>query len=393
MRKNTIFGQLVHLLSRREFKKIVDKHGGDKYTKTMNCWQQLMILLYAQIKELSSLRDIETAIKSRKDDWERIGVTSAARTTLADANADRSCAIFEEMFHSFLRQCQSIAPNHTFRVSMPVYSHDSTLIPLCLSVYPWARYRKRKGAMKLHMLLDHEGYLPSFIRMTEGRCHEVNVVKKAEFGFPALPPDSILTIDRGFLDYSWLHSLDKNGVVFIIRDKCNMAFRTVGQHAQTVKSRGIIADELIELTNYNQKKAYPGLLRRITYFYIDAKGKEQLISVITNNMRHAASTIASLYKGRWEIETFFRWIKQNLGIKSFVGTSENAVMTQVWVAMILYLLLSFIKFQTRFKSTITDLLRIFREVLLETNSVLEYLRTNWEAYLENSKKPVQLSFL
>jgi hypothetical protein len=148
LKKNTIFGQLVHLLSRREFKKIVDSHNGDKYTKTMNCWQQLMVLLYAQIKDLSSLRDIETAIKSRKGDWEDIGVTSAARTTLADANAGRNSAIFEDMFYRFLSKCQEVAPKHQFRVSMPVYSHDSTLIPLCLSVYPWARYRKRKGAMK-----------------------------------------------------------------------------------------------------------------------------------------------------------------------------------------------------------------------------------------------------
>jgi hypothetical protein len=383
----------MHLLSRREFKKIVDSYNGDKYTKTMNCWQQMMILMYAQIKDLTSLRDIETAIKSRKDDWEDIGVTSAARTTLSDANAGRCCAIFEGMFYRFLSKCQEIAPKHQFNVSMPVYSHDSTLIPLCLSVYPWARYRKRKGAMKLHMLLDHEGYLPSFIDMSEGRCHDVNIMKKPEFCFPALPPDSILTMDRGYIDYLWLNSLEKTGVLFIIREKSNMAYRVVGQHAEPVKSRGIISDELIEFTNFYQKKAYPHYLRRITYSYIDTKGNEQIITVITNNMKHAASTIADLYKGRWEIETFFRWIKQNLRIKSFVGTSENAVMTQVWIAMMLYLLLTFIKYQTRFTATITDLLRIFREVLLETKSIIEYLRTNWEKFIENRKKPIQLSFL
>lgn len=393
MRKNTIFGQLVQLLSRREFKKIVDSYQSDKYTKTMNCWQQLLILLFAQMKDLTSLRDIGTTIKSRKDRWESIGVTSAARTTLADANAGRTSKIFEELFYRFLNQCQRIAPNHSFRVSMPVFSHDSTLIPLCLSVFPWARYRKRKGALKLHMLLDHNGYLPSFIRMTEGKCHDVNVVKKPEHSFPALPPDSILTVDRGYIDYDWLHSLQKTGVLFIIRDKRNMAYRSTGQHAEPVESRGIINDELIEFTNFYEKKAYPDSLRRITYRYVDTKGKEQVITVITNNMKHAASTIASLYKGRWKIETFFRWIKQNLRIKSFIGTSENAVMTQVWVAMILYLLLSFIKYQTRFKASITELLRIFREVLLETNSIIEYLRTNWDELFEFRQKPTQLSFL
>jgi hypothetical protein len=359
----------------------------------MDCWQQLMILLFAQIKELTSLRDIETAIKSRPDRWEEIGVTSAARSTLSDANADRTSKIFEEMFYRFLGRCQAIAPHHGFRVSMPVFSHDATLIPLCLSVFPWARYRKRKGALKLHMLLDHEGYLPSFIRMTDGKCHDVNVVKKAEFDFPMLPPDSILTVDRGYIDYKWLYSLQNTGVIFIIRGKHNMACRVVGQHAEPVKSRGIISDELIEFSNYYEKEAYPQVLRRITYRYTDTKGKEEIVTVITNNMTLAASTIAALYKGRWEIETFFRWIKQNLRIKTFVGTSENAVMTQVWVAMILYLLLTFIKYQTRFSASITELLRIMREVLLEIKSFIEYLRVNWSELIEKRKNDIQLSFL
>jgi len=393
LRKNTIFGQIVQLLSQRKFRRIVNAYDGDKYSKTMSCFQQLMILLYAQIKELNSLRDIQTAIKSRPDRWESIGVTSAARSTLSDANADRPCKIYEDLFYSFLKRCHEVAPGHGFRVSMPVFSHDSTLIPLCLSVFPWAKYRKRKGAMKLHMLLDHEGYLPSFIRMTDGKCHDVNVVKKAEFEFPELPPDSILTVDRGYIDYAWLNSLEEKGVLYVIRAKYNMVYRVTGQHAAPVTSRGILSDEVIEFSNDSQSKRYPWCLRRITYRYTDSKGKEEIITVLTNNMTHAASTIAALYKGRWEIETFFRWIKQNLRIKSFVGTSENAVMTQVWVAMILYLLLSFIKYQTRFKPSITELLRIIREVLLETTSLLEYLRMNWNQLIENRTKPIQLSFM
>lgn len=393
MKKNTIFGQIVQLLSRREFKKIVDSYNGDKYTKTMDCWQQLMILLYAQMKDLVSLRDIETAINSRKNDWIDIGIESAARSTFSDANALRSCSIYEDMFFRFLSQCHSIAPKHGFRISMPVFSHDSTLIPLCLSVFPWARYRKRKGAMKLHMLLDHDGYLPSFVRMTNGKCHDVNVVKKPEFNFPDLPPDSILTVDRGYVDYAWLNSLRSKGIIFIIRAKSNMAYKGIGQHAEPVENRGIISDEIIEFTNHYEKMAYPECLRRVTYKYTDTNGKEEIITVITNDFKLAASTIASLYKGRWEIETFFRWIKQNLRIKSFLGTSENAVMTQVWAAMILYLMLSFIKYQTRFSATITELMRIFREVLLERSSLIEYLRTTWSQLIQNRKISYQLSFL
>jgi hypothetical protein len=359
----------------------------------MECWQQLMLLLYAQMKDLSSLRDIQTAFTSRKDDWFDIGVETAARSTFADANNLRSSKIYEDMFFRFLRRCQTIAPKHGFRLSMPVFSHDSTLIPLCLSVFPWARYRKRKGAMKLHMLLDHDGYLPSFIRMTEGKCHDVNVVKKPELNFPDLPPDSILTIDRGYIDYQWLNSLLWKGIIFIIRAKSNMAYQVVGQHAEPVKSRGIISDDIIEFTNYYEKIAYPEQLRMITYKYTDTNGKEEIITIITNNFKLAASTIAALYKGRWEIEIFFRWIKQNLRIKSFIGTSQNAVMTQVWAAMILYLLLSFIKYQTRFQASLTELMRIFREVLLERVSIIEYLRTTWYQLIQNRHVGFQLSFM
>jgi hypothetical protein len=393
MSKNTVFGQVVQLLSRKEFKRIVSRCDGDKHIRKLDCWQQLMILLYAQIKDLTSLREIETSLKSHDEDWDSIGIDTVARSTVSDANAKRSSLIYEEMFNAFLRKCHEVSPGHSFRVSMPVFTQDATLIPLCLSAFPWAKYRKRKGAMKLHMLLDHEGYLPSFVRMTDGKCHEVNVVKKPEYDFPDLPPDSILTVDRGYVDYQWLYSLHCKGVVFVIRAKCNMAFDEVGQHAEPVDSRGIISDELIEFTNYYEKKAYPDRLRRITYRYIDTNGKEDVITVITNSMKLAASTIAALYKGRWEIETFFRWIKQNLKIKTFIGTSENAVMTQVWVALILYLLLSFIKYQTRFKASITELLRIIREVLLNKVSLIEYLRTTWDKLMEGRRRPVQLSFL
>jgi IS4 transposase len=276
---------------------------------------------------------------------------------------------------------------------MPVFTQDATLIPLCLSVFPWAKYRQRKGALKLHLLLDHQGCLPTFIRMTDGKCHEVNVVKKDTFGFPDLPSDSILTVDRGFVDFKWLYSLHTKGVTFIIPTKCNMAYDVIGQHKKPVKIRGIISDDLIECSNFYQAEDYQEPLRRITYRYINSKHEVQMVTVITNNLELAASTIAQLYKGRWEIETFFRWIKQNLRIKTFIGTSSNAVMTQVWVAMILYLLLSFIKFQTRFRSSLSDLLRIVREIILERKSLIEYLRLDWEKFFEKQMTPVQLSFL
>jgi hypothetical protein len=298
-----------------------------------------MTLLYAQIKDLKSLREITTSLKSHSEMWPTLGLDNVARSTLADANSGRSSKIFEDLFYKFLEKCRKIAPTHGFRLNMPVFSHDATLIPLCLSVFPWAKYRKRKGALKLHMLLDHDGCLPSFISMTDGKCHEINVVKKDIFGFPNLPPDSILTVDRGFVDYRWLYSLHCKGSIYIVRSKCNMAYHSLGQHMDTVKSRKIISDELIEFDNFYEKQNYPEPLRLIRYWYIDKNGEKKEIEIITNDLKHSASTITALYKGRWEIETFFKWIKQNLRIKTFIGTSENAVMTQVWVAMIFYLLL------------------------------------------------------
>jgi hypothetical protein len=379
------------MLSRREFKRIVKSFNGDYYTKKMDCWQQLMILLFAQLRDLTSLREINTAIRSCADRWAHLGIETAARSTLSDANAKRSYKIFEELFYRLLKKCQALAPHHGFRLNFPVFTQDSTLIPLCLSAFPWARYRKRKGAMKLHMLLDHEGCLPSFIRMTDGKCHDVNAVKNPKFDFPALPPDSILTIDRGYLDFAWLNSLAETGVVFIIRSKSNMDYRILGQHREPVKSRHILSDELIELTGFYGQKNYPGTVRLVRYEYLDKADNWREVAIMTNNMELAASTLAALYKGRWEIEKFFRWIKQNLRIKTFIGTSENAVMSQVWVAMILYLLLSFIKYQTRFRAPLSELLRILREVALETKSLVDYLRVNWEQFCELRRRPVQLA--
>ena len=391
MRRNTVFGQIMQLLSQREFRRIVAIYDGDKYTKKLDCWQQLVILLYGMIKDMQSLREIVTSLRSRTDDWGQLGLESVARSTLADANAGRSCKIYEELFYRFLGRCQSLSPSHGFRIRMPVFTQDATVIPLCLSAFPWARYRRRKGALKLHMLLDHKGCLPSFIRMTEGRVHDVNVVKNAKFDFPALPPDSILTVDRGYIDYGWLHSLHSQGIVFIVRSKSNMAYRILGQHKKPNKKRSIISDQLIEFTNYYEKQAYGETLRLIRYQYKDKNGIDREVAVITNNLSLAATTIAALYKGRWEIETFFRWIKQNLRIKSFLGTSQNAVMTQVWVAMILYLLLTFIKFQTKFSAPLSELLRILREILLDTRSMIEYMRMNWGHFVKIRAAPRQLA--
>jgi len=264
---------------------------------------------------------------------------------------------------------------------------DSTLIKLCLSVFPWASYRKRKGAMKIHTLLDHSGCLPSFITVTAGKCHDVKVVQDERYSFPRLLPDSIITVDRGYLDFNWFYSLNLNRVSFVTRAKQNLKYEIAGQQ-EVPKNKGVISDQTIRLTGYYQQQYYPENLRLITFY---DKEKEQELVFITNNFKLAAATIAELYKYRWQIELFFKWIKQNLKIKTFLGTSENAVMTQVWAAMIYYLLLAFIKFQTRYAYSMHELARIIGEVLLEHVDIIEVLKLKFDKLKLLKPDPYQMA--
>ncbi len=272
---------------------------------------------------------------------------------------------------------------------MPVFTLDSTTISLCLSQFEWARYRKRKGAIKLHTLLDHNGCLPCFVSLTDGKCHDVTFAKASEMGLPDLPPDSILTMDRGYIDYKWLYSLHCKGTAFIVRAKSNMTYDDLGQHKEANRKKGILSDQVIELSNEYKYEDYPESMRLIRIF--DRK-KNSHIDVLTNNFKLSASKIAELYKGRWEVEEFFKWIKQNLKIKSFIGTSENAVYTQVWIAMICYLLLSFIKFQTKYSFSLLDLKRVLKELLWDSKSLLEVLKINFEDLVKMNNTPIQEAF-
>jgi transposase len=268
-----------------------------------------------------------------------------------------------------------------------LYTFDSTLINVCLSLHPWATYRKKNGAFKLHTLFDHSGYLPSFVVLTDGRTHDINVMKDSSYGVPALSPDSMLLVDRAYIDYTWLYSLTQRGLSFITRMKKNMNCTVLGQQ-ESPKNNGIVADRLVRLTNYYQNRYYPEALRLVTV--IDPETGE-LITFMTNNFTLDASTIAELYKSRWQIETFFKWIKQNLRIKSFLGTSKNAVMTQIWAAMIYYLLLSFIKFQTKCRHSLHELTRIIGELLLDSAHLIEIIGIPLNSYTKVKQKELQLS--
>ena len=361
----TIFAELLKLCPRYEFEKATERYGGNRYVKTFTTWQQYIAVLYSQITLKDSLRDIETGLGTQSGRWYHLGLKGVHRSTLSDANTKRDYRIFEDMFYHLLARCRDLTPRHRFRFNNPLYSIDATTIDLCLSVFPWARFKRAKGAIKMHCLYDHSGALPSFLTVTDGKRHDVTEAKNA--GFP-LSPDSIVSVDRAYIDYTWLYSLNAKRIWFVTRAKSNIDYAVTGQHQASGK--GIISDESISLAGQHTRDKYPRDLRLIRFY--DEKRKKTLV-FLTNNFRLAASTIARVYKSRWQIELFFKWIKQNLKIKSFLGTSRNAVMTQIWVAMCYYLLLTYIKYQTKYGYSLLQLSRIIRETLFDRKSLVDIL--------------------
>jgi hypothetical protein len=369
----TIFSELLKLCPRYHFDKAVERHQGDRYVKTFTTWQQYITILYSQITQKDSLRDIETGLSAQASRWYHLGFSGIRRSTLSDANANRDYKIFEDQFYRILNRCRQYTPKHKFRFKNPLYTIDATTIDLCLSVFPWAKFRKTKGAIKMHCLYDHSGAMPSFLTVTDGKKHDVRVAKETSF---PLTPDSIVSVDKAYIDYKWLYSLNKHGVCFVTRAKSNINCEVTGQHP--VSGKGVLSDESILFLGHYSKKNYPDALRRIMYYDDERK---KTLTFLTNNFRLAASTIAQIYKSRWQIELFFKWIKQNLKIKSFLGTSKNAVLTQIWVAMCYYLLLTYIKYQSKYGFSLLHLSRIIKETLFERKSLIDIMTLRPERLL------------
>jgi hypothetical protein len=353
--------------------------------KYFTSWQQFITLLYAQVRSKDSLRDIQTSLKAQSNRWYHIGLQDIKRSTLADANNRRNYRIYEDCFYGLLQRCKNITPKHKFRFKNPLYTLDATVVDLCLSLFPWAKFRKRKGALKLHYLYDHGGSLPSFLVVTDAKQHEIKVAKEQDI---PLVPDSILSIDKAYIDYNWLYSLNNSGISFVTRAKRNMKYTVTGQHEVNTK-KNLLFDRRVVLTNYYQSRYYPEELRLVGFK--DPETKKKLV-FLTNNFTLSAYTIAQIYKARWHIELFFKWIKQNLKIKSFLGTSRNAVLTQIWVAMCYYLLLSYIKYQTKYSYSLLELSRIFSEMVFERISLIDLL--SCKSYnIAKVREPVLQQFL
>lgn len=363
--KPTVFNQLFNFIPRYAFEKAAKNYGADRYAKTFKAWQQFLLLLYAQATGKQSLREMASGLQLHAPRLYHLGLKPVPRSTVADGMERRDCRIFEELFYDMVQKTGRLAPKHKFRFNHPLYSIDATTIDLCLSVFDWAKFRKQKGAIKLHCQLDHNGHIPSFVHISDGKTHDVTAAKN----FFEITPDSIYCFDKAYIDYEWLHSINKTGAFFVTRAKTNMDYRITGQHSERA-CNGVLEDRIIKLRNSAAARKYPERMRMVVYQDAET-GK--IYRFITNNFRLAASTIAAIYKQRWQIELFFKWIKQNLKIKTFLGTSKNAVMAQIWVAMIYYLLLAYIKFLSKTALSLTDLVRRAKEGLMMQLDLLELL--------------------
>ena len=342
----TVLAQILSLIPRGEFEKLAREHGAQKRVRSFPCWAQLACLVYAQLSRQTSLRDLVIALETKRPFlYHCFGTTDVRRSTLADANEHRSFRIYETLFIKLYGRCMVQAPEHRFRFHNKLYSFDSSTIDLCLSVFPWAKFRRTKGAIKLHTLLDHEGLIPSVLRVTTGSTHDIHQARKLH-----LEPDSILVFDRGYVDYGWFYQLTLQEVFFVTRLKRGATFRVIERREPPPLS-GVTSDQTIRIRG-SKADSIPTDLRRIGYLD-PATGHQYFF--LTNLFRLSAKTIAEIYRSRWQVELFFKWIKQHLRIKTFIGTSPNAVMSQVYVAMITYLLLSYLKFSSRSPLTLYEL--------------------------------------
>ena len=364
--QQTVFGQLLTLVPREIFQKLVEKYNGDYKTHKLDCWTQFVTMFYAQLKQRNSLRDIETGLEVQCNKLYHLGmIQPIKRSTLSDANNKRSYHIYEETFNYLLNRCQTTQRGRK-SFKNPIQSIDSTTIELCHSLYPWTKYRVKKGGIKLHMKLDHDTDLPDFLCVTDANTSDLAVGKSINF-----KPDSILIFDRGYYDFNWFYTLHKQGIIFVSRVKKNFTYQKIGQH-KIEEETNIISDEdvFIPGPTSHRKRCYLDPIRLVTYQ--DPENGE-IIRFLTNSENFNPKTIVEIYKQRWKIETFFKWIKQHLKIKSFLGTSKNAVMSQIWIAMIVYLVIWYLKQQVQYSAPLIKLSRILNESLFERLHLLEIL--------------------
>jgi len=355
----TVFSQIMDFLPMYEFQKCVNRYNGNYKIKSFTCMDQFLCMAFAQLTYRESLRDIEACLRAAQNKLYHMGIRSkVSRNTLANANQVRDWRIYADFAQELIKTARRLYANEDFglQLEQTVYALDATTIDLCLSLFPWAKFRKRKGAIKLHTLLDMRGSIPATVIITHGKVHDVNILDSL-----FIEAGAIYIMDRGYLDFARLYNIQQSSAFFITRAKSNFDFkRLYSQHVD--KTTGILCDQIIVLKGFYAKKDYPDKLRRIRYY--DA-GNNKTMVFLTNNFDLPALTIAELYRCRWQVELFFKWIKQHLRIKAFYGTSENAVKTQVWIAIAVYVLVAIIKKRLELEQSLYTILQILSITLFE----------------------------
>lgn len=362
-----IFAQITDFLPQRVFDTIVEKYEGNKYVRSFTCWNQMLCMIFGQLTNRDSMRDLMLSLEAHQNKYYHLGFgSSISRRNLGIANENRNCQIFEEFAYVLIAQARSSCYKSDFELKVDgnVYALDSTTIDLCLSVFWWAEFRKAKGGVKMHTLFDVKTSIPSFIHITNAKLHDVNILDVIQYEF-----GSFYIMDKAYIDFGRLYTLHKQGAYYVTRAKDNMRFKRM--YSKTVnKSTGVLYDQIGILETPKSRKEYPVKLRRIKYY---DKEKQRAFVFLTNNTELKAEEIAFLYKKRWEVELFFKWMKQHLKIKTFWGTSINAVKTQIYCAIIAYCLVAIIGNKLKVGRPIYEILQILSISLLDKSSIREIL--------------------
>lgn len=361
----SIFSQVLKLFPRLEFAALVQEHKAERHARGFACWDQFVAMLFCQLGRAQSLREICGGLAATEGKLKHLGVQRApVRSTLAYANEHRPWQLYEAVFHHLLGRCRALPGGHKFRFKNKLVSMDSSSIDLCASLFDWARFKRTKGAVKLHLLLDHDGYLPAFARITDGKTSDIQVARSFQFA-----PGTVVVMDRAYVDYDWWEHLTRQDVFFVTRFKSDLKYEVVEERT-VPQNRNIRADQVVRLCATTKTGSYTTLYRRIVLWVED---KQEELVFFTNHLTWGATTVTAVYQDRWQIESFFKSLKQLLRVKTFVGTSSNALRTQIWTALIAMLLLKYLQLRSTFRWSLSNLCALLRHQLFVYRDLFPWL--------------------
>ena len=382
----SLFSQILQIMPRSSFLRLVYDSKAERHAKGFSSWDQYVAMLFCQLAQAKSLREISDGLAITCGKLSHLGLrTAPAKSTLSYANAHRPWTLYQDVFFHLRDFCRSESPGKKkkFRFKNKLLSLDSTTIDLCLSLFPWADFRQTKGAIKLHMLLDHDGYLPDFAVITDGKTADVTAARNF-----TLPAGSIVAVDRGYYDFDLFAQWNNSGVFFVTRLKSNATYEVV-RDCPLPQHSNVLTDQLICFTGYQSRQKFPGLLRRVVVWDED---NQREIELLTNHLRFGATTIGRIYRDRWEIELFFKVLKQHLKIKTFVGTTPNALKTQIWTALIAVLLLKYLQFRSKCNLPLCRLVALLRLNLFSYRNLWDWLDDPFETPPELPNSQLELAF-